>query len=119
MAATIVGCAITYQPSSYDEQIWALAQAHGYGQAFQTHIKGYGACAAVLVSGTGSNRFSAQMNAHRRGQKFFNSTIGNVPIIGEVIIEEREVVTFKKKMFRTRRGDWRVESIIISPLSPY
>ena len=118
-AMTMLGCALTYRSASYDEQLWALARAHGYEEAFHTHIGGYGMCAVVLVSGTGGNRFSAEMNAYRRGQKFFNPSIGNVPIFGDVIIEERKVIMFKEKVFKTRRGGWRAESIVISPLSPY
>ena len=115
----VAGCAITYQPARYEEQLWQMARAHGYEQVFHTHITGYGMCAVVLVSGTGTNRFSAETNAYRRGQKFFNPSIGNVPIFGEMIINEREVITIKSKVFKIHADDWRVESIVISPLSDH
>lgn len=117
LATTMAGCAMTYQPAPYEENLWQMARAHGHRQVFHTHIIGYGTCAAVLVSGVGTNRFSAETNAYRSGQKFFNPSIGNVPIFGEMIISEREVITIKKRVLKINDDDWRVESIVISPLS--
>ncbi len=110
----ITGCAVTYQPAPYEEQLWTLARAHGYEQAFHTHVRGYGMCAAILVSGTGTNRFSAEINAYRRGSKFFNPSIGNIPVIGDIMINEREVITVKKKYSRweVTIGEWRVLSFL-------
>ena len=115
-AITIAGCGMTYQASPYEEQLWRMAQEYGYGRVFHTHVPGYGMCAAVLVYGTGGNRFSAETNAYRKGQKFFNPSIGNIPVIGEMIIDKREVITLESRKSRKSDGSWLVESIIISPL---
>ena len=119
MIVGMTSCAMVYQSAPYEEQLWELARTYGYGQVFHTHITGYGMCATVLVSGTGTNRFSAETNAYRRGAKFFNPSIGNVPLFGDVIINKREVVTIKKKLFKMGDDDWRVDSIVVSPLSPH
>lgn len=121
MIVTAAGCAVTYRPAPYEEQLWALATSHGYEQVFHTRIAGHGMCAVVLVSGTGSNRVSAKINAYRRGVRFFNASIG-VPILGEVVIEDQEVITHKERMYRVvnKNGDldhWRADSIVIAPLS--
>lgn len=116
-AVAITGCSgMTYHSAEYEGELWSTARAYGYNQVFHTHISGYGLCAAVLVSGTGGNSFSAETNAYRQGQRIFNPSIRGVPVLGEVIIDKREVITYESKMFKEGDGRWMVESIIISPL---
>ena len=108
------GCAISYQPAPYKQHLWALAESHGYENAFHTHIRGHGMCAVVLTAGVSSSQWGAKWEAEHRGVKFFNSSLNT--IIGDIIIADNPTFTVDNRVYRREDGQWRADVIVASPL---
>ena len=106
------GCAISYHPAAYEQQLWAAAESHGYDRAFHAHIQGHGMCAVVMTKGVGDSRWSAKRRAEHRGIKFFNPSVGTA--IGDIIIHDNSTIPVKQRAYRRGDGQWQVDIITAS-----